>query len=255
MQQGIPTDPALLQELLRQRGLAAYSGNYRLAPFASAQTSPDGVSGAAPVSSDGSPMGAAPSDIANGTPLVDNGDGTLTDVATGSVVSPEEAASMWPDMQDIWGPLLAGAAGAGMGYAVGAMRKPNGNGSTQVVNGGDLTSTSASSEEPKRIRQTKRLPSNSAEVLADRKRGAIEAPAKRLPAPSTPEITSAERIRAEAIADELVKSRLVGNADPKKAPAKGVSTGPLNRDSILESVIAAIRKAKIKPSTLAKAIP
>jgi hypothetical protein len=253
MQQGIPTDPALLQELLRQRGLAAYSGNYRLAPFASAQTSPDGVSGAAPVSSDGSPMGAAPSDIANGTPLVDNGDGTLTDVATGSVVSPEEAASMWPDMQDIWGPLLAGAAGAGMGYAVGAIKKRNS--PTQVVNGGDLSSTSVPTEEPKQIGQTKRLSSSSAEVLADRQRGAIEAPAKRLPAPKLSDVTPEEMRRAEALADELVKSRLLGNADPKSAPKRGVSTGPMDRKSLLEGVIAAMRKAKIKPSTLAKVIP
>lgn len=115
----LPDDPAVLKELMRQKGLIATGGNYRLLPFE------DDAAGSVTSSNGTAPYGSASGATA---PFTATQDGQIVDPTGAVVATVDETGQISDPALDIgninWTPFLAGAAGAAMGWAIAdALRK------------------------------------------------------------------------------------------------------------------------------------
>lgn len=266
-------DPAVVQELLRQKGLIASGGNIRAIPFANA--SPRGAANGMVGSADATaPVSGTPNssgEIAigpDGEPIVDRSGMPVPVGATDADVDP----SLLPY-------ILGGAAAVGGGMIAKHLadryrnRVPTIEG--QVIDDGMSKPTMMPSEfegeytdveEPRALTdQRTRLIADGrptpavAETIAQQRapRGAPQVTAPRANSPRTQvnsgrtvvandaysDVAPDEMKKVQGIVDELVRNRQVGNAT--KTPGKATHpTGPLNRNAILNSIIGLLRDQK-----------
>lgn len=179
MADAIPNDPALVEEMLRQRGLLATGGNIRLMPFGPGSSSPSEL----PATTGSATAGALATNANGGAPIV-------RDLSGNPVALDPDATQLPANVPDEeWVnilPALAGAAGAGLALLIKnhlAKRgitlpddplAPNvpatakagtmGDGDRVVVDGGELVSEGAAEVDPTKA-GPKRFPNQSVKAL------------------------------------------------------------------------------------------
>ena len=263
-------DPAVIQELLRQKGLLASGGNIRMMPFAN--SSGMGTANASGGASNASPVSGTPTspsgDIAvgpDGQPIVDRNGIPVPVGATDADVDPNLL------------PYIIGAAGAGTGGYLAKhladryrnrVRGVNGelidDGMTPEVLPSEFEGqyTEVNDNAALTDQRTKTISSDKpavAETLAQQRapKSTAQVTAPKAGTPRT-QVTSGSTIKAkdaytdvapdemkkvQSIVDELVRNRQTGNA-MKKAGRAVEPTGPIGREGILNSVIKVLRDNK-----------
>jgi hypothetical protein len=271
-----PDESALLIEMLRQRGLLAEGGNLRALPFGTGTQNGTNGNGA---SNSSNPVDASAMRPAGPTPVLAD-DNTLVDPTTGKHLDPQTSND--------WLKYFVAGAGIAGGVAIAdALRQrrqgsriplvegevidplgPLPNGIDSAIVNGEYTEV----PDPKRLGAPSSVITDgtSPSQLEAAKAIAARRMATNPPAPvsdtsivrgtdAMSDISPEEMAQAKAIAKQLVENRTKGNAQVARQNnikrRYNLPTGPTDENSLLNTVIDIMRRAKIPPSAIVRAVP
>jgi hypothetical protein len=271
-----PDESALLIEMLRRRGLLAEGGNIRALPFGTGTQNGTNGNGA---SNSSNPVDASAMRPAGPTPVLAD-DNTLVDPTTGKHLDPQTSND--------WLKYFAAGAGIAGGVAItDALRQRRQGSRIPLVEGevidplGPLPNgidSAIVNGEYTEVPDPKRLGAPSSAITDGTSPSQLEAAkaiaARRMatnpPAPvsdtsiirgtdAMSDISPEEMAQAKAIAKQLVENRTKGNAQVARQNnikrRYNLPTGPTDENSLLNTVIDIMRRAKIPPSAIVRAVP